>query len=493
MASNNETSQEENENDDSLPNTVAARKKRPLQQAIVEVHGKENNEAEARHKDGAASSVSPADTITVASNAQQIINLCNSVKKKSRVQQFAGTTTTTIGNDHDDDIEVLSPSQLTLSTSGAQHHNNNQHPEANHKNNNHNDDENGGDDDECVVEWSNATNPNINLPHRRPQCGVYPMDTTDPQLFCAKCYCVVCDKVVTDCDDWNRHCYTKEQQQQQPEPPSKMKEVPEEDDTVIEIEEDSSPANAYHNTSTIHPFHPNPAVQSYYARHAAALMMNQRLHIKEDGDSNSEEEEEEEIWNQYIASRNSSSFDNHFTKAYNEHYYEQQQHESSHHKKEQRGRNPKDMRIPEVLAEKLMNALVLAEEASSRAYQKNNMNQDKGTSAGSGLATIHQEGSSTADDQKKSTTNNNKSATTTDFFSSQDIQRKERYERSKMEGDIPQLGLSPSFFVEGVRIGWPYPSILTPQRQMAIHLIKALKNSRHVVLESPTVRRRRIL
>ena len=171
MASNNETSQEENENDDSLPNTVAARKKRPLQQAIVEVHGKENNEAEARHKDGAASSVSPADTITVASNAQQIINLCNSVKKKSRVQQFADTTTTTttIGNDHDDDIEVLSPSRLALSTSGAQHHNNNQHPEANHKNNNHNDDENGGDDDECVVEWSNATNPNINLPHRRPR------------------------------------------------------------------------------------------------------------------------------------------------------------------------------------------------------------------------------------------------------------------------------------------------------------------------------------
>ena len=58
--------------------------------------------------------------------------------------------------------------------------------------------------------------------------------------------------------------------------------------------------------------------------------------------------------------------------------------------------------------------------------------------------------------------------------------------RRKMEGDIPQLGLHGSFFVEGIKIGWPYPMVMQPQRQMAIHLIKALKNRRHVVLESPT-------
>lgn len=56
----------------------------------------------------------------------------------------------------------------------------------------------------------------------------------------------------------------------------------------------------------------------------------------------------------------------------------------------------------------------------------------------------------------------------------------------KMEGDIPTLCLHPSFFVEGVRIGWPFPAIMPPQRQMAMHLVKALKNRRHVVLESPT-------
>ncbi len=56
----------------------------------------------------------------------------------------------------------------------------------------------------------------------------------------------------------------------------------------------------------------------------------------------------------------------------------------------------------------------------------------------------------------------------------------------KMEGDISELRLHNSFFVEGIRIGWPFSTILTPQRQMAIHIIKALKRKSHVVLESPT-------
>ena len=58
--------------------------------------------------------------------------------------------------------------------------------------------------------------------------------------------------------------------------------------------------------------------------------------------------------------------------------------------------------------------------------------------------------------------------------------------QQKMEGDIPTLSLHNSFFVSGIKIGWPYPEIMKPQRQMAIHLIKALKDKKHVVLESPT-------
>lgn len=37
---------------------------------------------------------------------------------------------------------------------------------------------------------------------------------------------------------------------------------------------------------------------------------------------------------------------------------------------------------------------------------------------------------------------------------------------ARMEGDIPPLCLHSSFFVEGVRIGWPFPVIMPPQRQV---------------------------
>ena len=61
-----------------------------------------------------------------------------------------------------------------------------------------------------------------------------------------------------------------------------------------------------------------------------------------------------------------------------------------------------------------------------------------------------------------------------------------KQQKNSMEGDIPQLGLHASFFVEGIKIGWPFPAIMLPQRQMAIHIIKGLKRKLHVVLESPT-------
>lgn len=56
----------------------------------------------------------------------------------------------------------------------------------------------------------------------------------------------------------------------------------------------------------------------------------------------------------------------------------------------------------------------------------------------------------------------------------------------KMEGDIPQLSLYDDILIEGIRVGWPFPQIMRPQRQIALHLIKALKGRRHVILESPT-------
>lgn len=40
----------------------------------------------------------------------------------------------------------------------------------------------------------------------------------------------------------------------------------------------------------------------------------------------------------------------------------------------------------------------------------------------------------------------------------------------KMEGDVVSLGLHNSFFVEGVKIGWPYPIVMMPQRQVSFSL-----------------------
>lgn len=57
--------------------------------------------------------------------------------------------------------------------------------------------------------------------------------------------------------------------------------------------------------------------------------------------------------------------------------------------------------------------------------------------------------------------------------------------KKKTVGDIPTLALSPTF-IEGIQIGFPFPKIMKPQRQIMLHLIRALKNSKHVVLESPT-------
>jgi len=38
--------------------------------------------------------------------------------------------------------------------------------------------------------------------------------------------------------------------------------------------------------------------------------------------------------------------------------------------------------------------------------------------------------------------------------------QEKRFCIQKMEGDIPQLNLANSFFVEGVKIGWPFPTIM---------------------------------
>lgn len=54
-----------------------------------------------------------------------------------------------------------------------------------------------------------------------------------------------------------------------------------------------------------------------------------------------------------------------------------------------------------------------------------------------------------------------------------------------VQGDIPRLALRTEFF-SGIKVGWPYPTMLPPQKQMALRIILALQKSQHCVLESPT-------
>eukprot|EP00571_Detonula_confervacea_P002147 CAMPEP_0172327316 /NCGR_PEP_ID=MMETSP1058-20130122/59229_1 /TAXON_ID=83371 /ORGANISM="Detonula confervacea, Strain CCMP 353" /LENGTH=322 /DNA_ID=CAMNT_0013044329 /DNA_START=105 /DNA_END=1070 /DNA_ORIENTATION=+ len=121
--------------------------------------------------------------------------------------------------------------------------------------------------------------------------------------------------------------------------------------------------------------------------------------------------------------------------------------------RQQRTKERKDMRITEVLAENFQKAVNLHGGGNGSAQNAMLLDSDieNATSSTSILA--------------------NQNETTS---------------QPKMDGDIPPLSLHPSFFVLGVKIGWPFPQIMKPQRQMAMHLIKALKGRKHVVLESPT-------
>jgi hypothetical protein len=303
-------------------------------------------------------------------------------------------------NDDDDDVMVLSPPPASRpgSSDGSK--------PANESN------KNIDGDEDCVMEWSNASNVLVEYAHGRPDCGVHSFaEAANRKNYCEKCYCVVCEELAKDCKQWEEHCQQTKQLAVDSEAGDSDNE--DEDSNVIDVEDDYDALNP-----AIH-----PAVLSYHGRSRAMA------HMAANG------------WDGLRPT--DGNYDHHYTKEFNEAYNDAAG-------RKERGRNPKDMRITEVLAQKLQEALELSEGTPASSYAEISWDDPDG-----GYAPKRE-------------------------------RLKKRFETSKMEGDIPQLGLHKSFFVEGVRIGWPYPSILLPQRQMAIHLIKGLKNSRHVVLESPT-------
>jgi hypothetical protein len=93
-------------------------------------------------------------------------------------------------DDDDDEVQVLSPPPRAPATSAL-------HPPA------------IDDSPGVAVAWSNMTNPNVDYPHKRVDCGVYRFNDDDDanrEAYCEKCYCVVCDVPARDCPSWREHC-----------------------------------------------------------------------------------------------------------------------------------------------------------------------------------------------------------------------------------------------------------------------------------------------
>ena len=85
------------------------------------------------------------------------------------------------------------------------------------------------------VAWSNLTNPNVDYPHKRVDCGVHNFDNKQPELFCPKCYCAVCDIPASNCKGWKVHC------QEQP----KKKAATTEEVTVVDNADLSTAARSF--------------------------------------------------------------------------------------------------------------------------------------------------------------------------------------------------------------------------------------------------------
>ena len=67
-------------------------------------------------------------------------------------------------------------------------------------------------DDDVVLVSTTLTNPLVDLPHARHECAALGMPVRDDadglllaRRFCARCYCTLCDRPVSDCAAWPEH------------------------------------------------------------------------------------------------------------------------------------------------------------------------------------------------------------------------------------------------------------------------------------------------
>ncbi|KAL7540832.1 hypothetical protein ACHAXR_010746 [Thalassiosira sp. AJA248-18] len=359
------------------------------------------------------------------SNSNNASNAAVKIKKDPAAAAAAKMSITM--DDSDSDVEILSPSRFP------------RRPGSSSSTNNNTNNDNDMETDEIQVTGSTMTNPNIDLPHMRHQCGVHSFTRdvatngflNNNDKSCAKCYCFVCDSLASECKSWNvgssrdeSHCHAHDKDakwvQMKEKVALKVRGVPKKPESHGEVTTlVNNPYNSRGNR--------NQPSTSGMMQEISSLIHNEFLDRLIDGNSS-----------------------NTFTTAAAA---------AAAEAGRQRVRERKDMRITEVLLENFRKAVKLQESAAMVQQRENTGSNKKAAAASSSRVAAGQEN---------------------------DIANQQQTLHQKMEGDIPTLSLHNSFFVQGVKIGWPFPEIMKPQRQMAVHLIKALKEKKHVVLESPT-------
>ncbi|KAL9186838.1 hypothetical protein ACHAXT_010558 [Thalassiosira profunda] len=287
-------------------------------------------------------------------------------------------------------------------------------------------------EDGLMVAESNVTNASIDYPHMRSSCGVnkFVYDAQihgyphDNEQHCAKCYCFVCDVPAAECDKWNKGGGNYASHCHAHDKDKKW--VGMREATLKARGVQRKPEDNNSEVTLVAPAHPpaNPYQRHSHNPYPSNAQPTGMHH----------QQLTSLIHNEFRARL---AEDGGADAAREQHRHE--------YRKEK-----KDQRITEVLMENFRKAVSLRENAlpDPQITGKENNRAD-----------------GDADESSKPAA---------------------RPPHQKMEGDIPTLSLHNSFFVQGIKIGWPFPEVMKPQRQMAIHLIKALKASKHVVLESPT-------
>ncbi|KAL7470659.1 hypothetical protein ACHAXS_010897, partial [Conticribra weissflogii] len=360
----------------------------------------------------------------------------------------AATTTTTTTNDapaffdpttNDSDVEVVSPSKIPAF--------NVNYNSASSKN-----DEKSGkmSQEEVQISSSNVLNPNIHYPHIRQLCGVHPFDplakSDDNAKYCEKCYCFVCDDLASKCRHWvtsmaedvggsiGPHCHAHNGDATWVRLKDRVAGSRQKSGIRVAKAGDVARLQSY-----------NPYINMQNNLHENIL--NQFTNLSEPSSMHMDD-----LLSLIHREVNSSSAVNSRAPTYSGVIGFDAANIGGNR------RQKKDMRIPEVFLENFRSAEKISD----------------GSSVVSAVDLTSPVASAKFANGGKSSTSSGEEA-----LAGQVI-------RKKVEGDIPTLRLYDTFFVEGIKIGWPFSAVMKPQRQMAIHLVKALKNKRHVVLESPT-------